>query len=431
MQKLPSLIRLEQSVSKLSVLKQLILRLPNSPEKLQLLATIEAVEAQAAELETLPQEFIEFNGYFNGRGWRAHDSMSTDTVKEANRLARQGDIDTAENMLMESYTQRFDFFFIILRGLPNYFEREHIFEKAKERFFNEDYISCVPLILMMIDGISNDVMNKGIFAKDINLDAWDCFSTIGDDIDEFIKLITSSRSVFNHDQISIPYRNGILHGRDVGYDNKLLAIKSWSLLFSTRDILIKKINAQKDMVNFEEEQQRQLDELIKYIEDPQQYDAEATHFTQSLYKWKPTRTESEWEAALSAPSQFQESSPEYAVTAFLASWKEKNYGLMAKAVFRENGKTIGKLAGDIRNRMRDVSLDGFFIESAQEDKGSVAFWVNLHLSRASGKNYTQKGSLLLFSYRGDTIVYDSNPANEWRLSEAVLLTMLNSLLLPD
>lgn len=40
-------------------------------------------------------------------------------------------------------------------------------------------------------------------------------------------------------QIDMPYRHGIMHGMDLGYDNKIVAAKTWATLFSLRDWAIK------------------------------------------------------------------------------------------------------------------------------------------------------------------------------------------------
>ena len=41
------------------------------------------------------------------------------------------------------------------------------------------------------------------------------------------------------DNITIPYKNGILHGMDLGYDNKTVAAKSWAALFAAREWAMK------------------------------------------------------------------------------------------------------------------------------------------------------------------------------------------------
>jgi hypothetical protein len=45
------------------------------------------------------------------------------------------------------------------------------------------------------------------------------------------------RQPFNDEEITVPYRNGILHGRDNNYGTQLVASKAWSYLACVRDII--------------------------------------------------------------------------------------------------------------------------------------------------------------------------------------------------
>src|SRR5690606_12479395 len=48
-------------------------------------------------------------------------------------------------------------------------------------------------------------------------------------------IFTVGRNKTSKEKISIPYRNGILHGRDLGYANKKVAAKAWAAMFAIRD----------------------------------------------------------------------------------------------------------------------------------------------------------------------------------------------------
>ena len=49
------------------------------------------------------------------------------------------------------------------------------------------------------------------------------------------KILGNGRKKTTTEALSLPYRNGILHGRDLGYDNKMVAAKSWAALFAVRE----------------------------------------------------------------------------------------------------------------------------------------------------------------------------------------------------
>ena len=426
---LPSLAEAEQKLSELLAVKQLLKATQQSPEVVDFLIKIEQVEAQAKELFEIPAIVNEFNTHFNTLGWHAHDSLPTDVMQEANLLARDSEIDKAEELISKSYIERFDSYFIALRGLPTYFEREHIFERAKERFFQEDYISCIPLILMMIDGVSNDVLNKGVFSCGVDCSAWDCLATINSDIEKFVSIISSARTKTTTEKIEVPYRNGILHGRDIGYGTKLTAIKAWAFLFVTRDILIKKINEPVEKSKFEKQQQKKLDDFLSFLSNPTVYLTNNIEQLESFQNWTPMRTSDEWNNILKTDCLVDHcpDSPEYCLVSFLTAWKDENYGTMATLIHRKEDLSIGKLAGTLRSGLQSKKLTGFSIGFIQEERSGIVFGVTLQLKEGNNEEWGQDICFILHNYIGDERNFINGRVGVWRIYDIIISILCSSL----
>lgn len=188
------------------------------------------------------------NRTLNKRGLHLIGNEPIDVIFEIENKINMHLDDEAEDICISYYKNNFLAHYIRLIRLPNYELRKYILEKAYNHFLQKDYISCIPLVLMMADGAANDVMPKGIFAEGTDITIWNHVGTLYG-IEEYIKAFTPSRKTTRDDAIAIPYRNGILHGRDTGYGTERVALKAWALLFNLCDLFIDKRNEQLEKIN--------------------------------------------------------------------------------------------------------------------------------------------------------------------------------------
>lgn len=65
--------------------------------------------------------------------------------------------------------------------------------------------------------------------------AWDSIAAHETGLQTIASLFSESRNKTNDEVITLPYRNGILHGRELAFDNKLVAAKVWATLFAIKD----------------------------------------------------------------------------------------------------------------------------------------------------------------------------------------------------
>jgi len=113
-----------------------------------------------------------------------------------------------------------------LKGIEEFQPRAWLIYKALDDYLAERYHACVPVVLMMIDGFVNDLEQKGFFATNIDLTVWDTIAAHDSGLNTLTTIFGKSRTKTTSEEINSPYRNGILHGRDLGYDNRKVAAKT-------------------------------------------------------------------------------------------------------------------------------------------------------------------------------------------------------------
>ncbi|MCX6674300.1 MAG: hypothetical protein NTY37_11040, partial [Methanothrix sp.] len=206
-------------------------------------------------------------------------------------------------------------------------------QKALTDYREERYHACVPVVLALIDGMVNELHSKskgkklGFFAKGVNLEAWDSVSAHSKGLGQLVRVLGKGRYETTTKQIFIPYRNGIMHGMDLGYDNKIVAAKTWAALFALRDWAIK---TEKGSIEAPPtEKPLELSDLIQQIRENQEDQ-------QLLQKWKPRIIKPGQDIPVSGkPEEYEAGSPEKSLAEFLEYWQVRNYGFMAQQCLSE------------------------------------------------------------------------------------------------
>jgi len=115
-------------------------------------------------------------------------------------------------------------------------ERYDLIQKAFDDHFAGRYYASIPLFLIIIDGAVNDfTRSKGFFAEGTDVTAWDCLVGCSDGLVKLKGIFNKGRNKTNTEEVLMPYRNGILHGRDLNYANEYVSCKCVALLFAISD----------------------------------------------------------------------------------------------------------------------------------------------------------------------------------------------------
>lgn len=317
-------------------------------------------------LSNLPDRF---NKHFADLGWIAYEIINVDLMKQAVDLAEKGKIDEAESVLIDYYNEE-NLRFLIgrLRGIEEFRPRYTLIQKAFEDYIAGRYHACIPVVLMMIDGVVNDIEQKGFFAQGSDFSVWDSIAGHSSGLNQLVKLLTKTRRKTTTEEIFIPYRNGILHGRDLSYDNKAVAAKCWAALLAIRDWAGAIKEGKKNPPPPHKEPG--LLENLKSIGDTLDSLKELEVTKQKIREWKPR----EIVIGNNCPetghsSDYEEGSPERDAVCFLEYWRNRNYGKMAQQVKQfVNNTSINKMAGRIREIFEGKNLVNFKIDSTAQTK---------------------------------------------------------------
>lgn len=179
----------------------------------------------------------QFNERFSTLGWIAYESMSLDVIQKSISIYETDGQSKAEDFLTDSYDETtLNQGILRLKGNDHFHKRIRLIVLAKDDYLASRYHACIPLLLSLLDGLSNDISSHvGFFAKNIDLTAQDSIAAHESGLQTLSSLMSQSRKKTNEEIISIPYRNGILHGRELNFDNKIVAAKCWAALFAIKD----------------------------------------------------------------------------------------------------------------------------------------------------------------------------------------------------
>ena len=172
----PTYSKLQTNVTGFSILGRIIKIFtffgPKNSELKDALSKLPELKKQTEHFLQLPDKF---NNYFSQSGWIAHESMNTPVMEKAIDLAHENNFEQAENELAFYFTSpQIDWFLNRFRTSPELSLRYNLIKNAYQDTLEKRYYSAVPLLLIIIDGIVNDISkSKGFFSDSTDLTAWD------------------------------------------------------------------------------------------------------------------------------------------------------------------------------------------------------------------------------------------------------------------
>ncbi|HEM3340528.1 TPA: hypothetical protein U1A18_002075, partial [Streptococcus suis] len=198
--------------------------------------------------------------------------------------------------------------------------------------------------------------NKGLFAEGLELNVWDSFVGSNKSLKEIVSIFTSSRRKTNKDEIRLPYRNGILHGRDINFGNEYVSCKCVSLLFAVADWIKQKTNEVERKDSFVKSQTNEsiVDLINRY--------QELKKFEDEIANWKRRDIILGTDIPVSGVrDDYGEYSYLYPILDMFEYWRDGNYGQLSKLL--EDAKNMntsnGKWAGQIREIFNEKKYNSF------------------------------------------------------------------------
>lgn len=317
--------------------------------------SFEDAHRQFNKIKNIPDRF---NHFFSKKGWIAFESLSLDLMEKCVKLAEAGRPKDAEDALLEYFTDRDKISFLVkqLMNIKEFWPRRTLMFNALEDHFNGRYYASVPLFLMLIDGFVNDVERIGFFAEKVELDVWDTIAAHSSGLSAIQKIFNRSRKKTTDEEIYLPYRNGILHGRDLGYANVYVSSKALSTLLALRDWAIEIKNGKKG-VN-KEFSPPTFEETVEQIASSSNNLKENKRQTEFSKTWKSRDIKVGKDIpAKGKLDEYEEDTPEKAVMQLLEYISIRNYGKLANMLECSRGnEPPGKLPGMLREIFKGKKL---------------------------------------------------------------------------
>lgn len=259
-----------------------------------------------------------YNEIFSNHGWIAHGSLELEVMKTAVNLFKNENLAAAESYLMTVYKSKIENHLHFAIGIEPLYSRQRIIRLSFEDYQNERYHACIPVILMLLDGIGDDLKNQGLYAQGTDLEVWDSLSGHSQGLKKLVSLITRRTQKTNYEAISLPYRNRILHGRELAYDNEIVAVKTFALLFYVSDWIrsLRSEKERKDEYNDRRMTAPTKSEIERFFKKREKRE-------KLFQKWKPRE-----DIYISKPNldEYDSSTPEGTVLMFFKYIMKGNYG---------------------------------------------------------------------------------------------------------
>jgi hypothetical protein len=214
------------------------------------------IDASSQDIVKLEKDFSElrdladeFNEIFASHGWVANGVMSAKAAEEAVRLAKDKGVEVGEQYLEDYYDEDLDhllrqFFFELLKS-PQVKEaetRRRLIYKALDYHRDGDkYDASVLIITTQIDGIVKDLTGKSFYESNDkklkHLEAYETFAGDPSGLPQLAKAMSQVRKATTGEELDTLHRQGILHRRDLGYDNRRVSTKAFATLVSLKEII--------------------------------------------------------------------------------------------------------------------------------------------------------------------------------------------------
>lgn len=225
---------------------------------------------------------------------------------------------------------------------------------------------------MIIDGVVDEVTksNKGFFASDFNPTLWNSIVGHESGLAQIAKIYAKTRKKVNTDPITLPYRNGILHGKDINYDNNLVAAKCLATIFAVGD-WVEQYESRKHVKPEPSKPKSILQELKKLKETltkAQKQHEQNEKMKDEVEKWQPRHISEEYINNINLKkAPCISNSPEEKLAEFMEFFAKKNYGKMHDIIARHHDKAgKGQYIQKIKSFIDDLSLLDYSVISIKD-----------------------------------------------------------------
>jgi hypothetical protein len=377
-------------------------------------APAEQLDKQFAEVEQMQADQAAFAARFGPRGWTIFDRISVDAVRAA-VLERNDDV--ADRGLVAYHLDPDTLQFLSYRFCIDRFEAwQPLYERAVERTMAEDFLSAVPLVLIIIDGICTTKTQKHPFSGGADAPVFDTATTGPGGLPSGLAMLGSTRRRLDPAPIDSPYRHGIVHGLNPNFGNALVAAKAFNLLQAMVDYFDKRDDEAARLARASEEQrERSWSEIVEM--------AASTKDMQSrIDAWVARPVSSGTVAEHAQPHSLDTGSPEAAAAQYLDAVIARNFGKIAQLMIDSLLRPIAMRAGRHREELGEIYVTDWRIVEVRDVSAAVSeVDVELHGSYQEGTWSGAQTMRLIFGDEKFDARVRGSPGGSW----AVMPNFLN------
>lgn len=179
-----------------------------------------------------------FTRLFVARGWIAYDDLPVEVMEMAVITAAAEGIDAGEAVLVAAYDEN-----ALRAGLDRWRSlrscppaRMQLLERAVTDHLEGRYYASVMVTLTQLDGVVYNLVNESFYGphapSHLLLPGTVAGAPTG--LAALSRLFGEGRWTSTSDELAMPYRHGIVHGLDLGFDNPVASAKAWAAFLALR-----------------------------------------------------------------------------------------------------------------------------------------------------------------------------------------------------
>ena len=303
-----------------------------------------------------------FNDAFADQGWIATQSFGVKSMRRALDLHGEGRLEDAEREILASFDE--DNINLLAINRSKQFDatgqRWHQLREALRLTLAQRYWSAVPLILIACDGLASEVLGTSPFSKeDADLTVFDSVAGHPTSLSTLIAKVKKGVRKSTSDEMTLPLRHGILHGRSLGYANRVVCMKAWLLMVALVDWACDKSTEDERASEHRSALDMGWNKIAAKVQKTQA-DRKAMEEYESRTNTGPF------------DGNLDPDLPEFAILEFLTHWQAENYGHMAKRAVNLVGKPVSKLAGNLRATGELAHLRRFDLREVRQPSVAMA-----------------------------------------------------------
>ena len=305
------------------------------------------VESRFAAVQEIEINIALFSERYVPLGWANYDRMSSQVLAElAKCRVEQGEQLLTQHHLDEPTLQVLGYRF----HLPQFQPWAAIYERAIERCNVEDWLSAVPLIRIIIDGICTTSSGKHPFSGGADAEVFDTQTSGTGGLAEALKVLGATRRKLSKEPIDAPFRHGVVHGLNPNYGHPIVAAKALNLLQATTDYFVSIKDEAQRLARAEEEQRpASFHEIAAVMRRTADLKA-------ALESWQARPDRTGLAIDESCAELADGSLPEAVAAKYLQLLKKSNYGALAQLHVDYPQRPLAYRAGQLRQELKGVHV---------------------------------------------------------------------------